>query len=113
MPQVTEHTGKTRMIFMGAAALTDGFRLIGFETRADPAPQDVEKLLRELVNRRHSAFVVLDQDLSRQEIPMLERVRSEGGHIVICTVPPLNDPDRFATRIDDRLQMMLGGGGLI
>jgi hypothetical protein len=29
----------------------------------------------------------------------------------VVTVPPLNDADQFSTRIDKRLQMMLGGIG--
>ncbi len=111
MSQNPEHYAHTRMIFMGASALTDGFRLIGFETWPEPKPQDVEKLLRELVNKRQNAFLILDQELAREDMPMLERVRAEGGHIVVCTVPPLNDPEAFSTRIDNRLQMMLGGIG--
>jgi vacuolar-type H+-ATPase subunit F/Vma7 len=111
MTQIPERSAHTRMIFMGSAALTDGFRLIGFETRADPKPQEVEKLLRELVNKRQNAFLVLDQTLADADMPMLDRVRAEGGHIVVVTVPPLNDADQFSTRIDKRLQMMLGGIG--
>jgi len=101
------------MLFMGASALTDGFRLIGFETWAEPEPKTVEKLLRELVNKRQNAFLVLDQNLADKEIPTLERVRAEGGHIVVVTVPPLNDPEQFKTRIDERLKMMLGGATLV
>ncbi len=97
------------MLFMGDSALSDGFRLIGFETLADPTPKAVDILVRELVNKRCNAFLVIDQALADADIPILEQVRAEGGHIVIATVPPLNDPGRFHTRIDERLQMMLGG----
>lgn len=101
------------MIFMGSTALTDGFRLIGFETWAAPTPKDVDRILRELINKRQNAFLVIDQVLAEADIPMLDRVRAEGGHIVVSAVPPLNQPQQFRTRIDDRLQTMLGGEGLL
>ncbi len=97
------------MLFMGDSALSDGFRLIGFEALADPTPKAVDTLVRELVNNRCNAFLVIDQALADAGIHILEQVRAEGGHIVIATVPPLNDPGKFRTRIDERLRMMLGG----
>ena len=36
MAPTADHHAHTRMLFLGEAALTDGFRLIGFETWADP-----------------------------------------------------------------------------
>jgi vacuolar-type H+-ATPase subunit F/Vma7 len=112
------HAGITRLIFMGEPALTDGFRLIGFETWADPSVQEIEKLMRELVNKRHNALVVIDQGLADADIPIFKRVRSEGGHIIITTVPPLAAPDSLHGRIDAKLEKMLsaanlgqGGGG--
>jgi vacuolar-type H+-ATPase subunit F/Vma7 len=44
------------MIFMGEAQLADGFRLIGFETWADPSFDEVEKLVRDLIVRRQNVF---------------------------------------------------------
>ncbi len=109
MTSSSPQSAHTRMIFMGASALADGFRLIGFETWPDPTPKDLARLIRELVNNRQKAFVLIDQDLDEADIPILEQVRAGGGYIVLSTVPPLSDPGRFHTRIDDRLHMMLGG----
>jgi vacuolar-type H+-ATPase subunit F/Vma7 len=108
MTSSSDHLAQTRMIFMGEAPLTDGFRLIGFETIADPPAEQVEKLLRELVNKRQNAFIIIDQRLAEADLPALNRVRAEGGHIVVAVVPPLNRPDSFRLAIDDRLQVMLG-----
>jgi vacuolar-type H+-ATPase subunit F/Vma7 len=102
MPQ----TQRTRMIFLGESPLADGFRLIGFEARADPTPEQVEKLVRELINKRENVFIVIDQGLAEAKIPAIDRVRNEGGHILVSVVPPLNDPDNYRTLIDDRLRAM-------
>ena len=40
----------TRLIAMGTGPLTDGFRLIGFETVPEANSDDVETLLAELLN---------------------------------------------------------------
>lgn len=105
----TRDTAQTRMIFMGEAPLTDGFRLIGFETWADPSVAEVETVVRQLVNRHQSALVVLDQALAEANIPVVNRVRAEGGRIVITAVPPLNAADSFHTLIDERLNALFGG----
>ncbi len=104
-----EFGGRTRMIFMGESALTDGFRLVGFETYADPEPKAVEKLVRQLIARRENAFLVLDRKLAQQDIPAIRQVRREGGHILVTVVPPLAEPDCFHCQIDDRLQTLLRG----
>ena len=109
-PQRSDHT---RLIFMGGAPLTDGFRLIGFETWAAPTTEQVEKIVRELINQRENAFLIIDQELAESGIPMLDRVRQEGGHIVVATVPPLQRPESFRLSIDDRLRAMLGASNLV
>jgi vacuolar-type H+-ATPase subunit F/Vma7 len=99
------------MIFMGEAQLADGFRLIGFETRADPTLEEVEKLVREMISRRQNAFLVIDRRIAEAELPSIQQVRREGGHIVVTPVPPLNKPDSFHLRIDDRLQTLFAATG--
>ena len=54
----------TRMIFLGNAALTDGFRLIGFEALTDPSVEQLERLLRQLQESRANAFIVVDHALA-------------------------------------------------
>lgn len=111
MAHNTEPTIGTRMIFMGESQLAHGFRLIGFETWADPSLDEVEKLVRELIVRRHNAFLVIDRRIAEAELPSIQRVRKEGGHIVVTPVPPLNQPDSFHLRIDDRLQAIFAATG--
>ena len=98
----------TRMIFMGDASLTDGFRLIGFQTWADPSVEEMEQILGELMQSRSSAFIILDSHLAKAHSAVLERVRTEGGRIIITEVPPLNEPDNFHRDIDDKVQSLLG-----
>jgi len=104
-----EHSAETRMIFMGESALTDGFRLIGFETHPDPGVEEVERIVRKLVINREKAFLILDRKLAQQEIPVIQQLRKEGGHILVTVVPPLCDPDCFHCQIDDHLQTMMAG----
>jgi len=104
----TNDATPTRMLFLGDSALTDGFQLIGFETWPDPSVQQLEEVISELVNTRTNAFVVLDCRLAQQHARILERVRAEGGRIVVTEVPPLNEPDRFQSHIDRQLRSLLG-----
>ena len=96
------------MMFLGDATLTDGFRLIGFETMADPTEEELERVLQQLVNEKQNAFVVLDHRLSNCDSRMLQQVRAEGGRIIITEVPPLDTPDRFHCKIDDEVRSLLG-----
>ena len=113
MTQTAEHPTRTRMLFLGEAPLTDGFRLIGFETWADPTTEQVEKVVKELVNKHQNAFVVIDQRVADANIPVVNQVRGEGGHIVITVAPPLNDPEGFRLPIDDRLSTLFGASNLL
>jgi vacuolar-type H+-ATPase subunit F/Vma7 len=100
------------MLFLGDAALTDGFQLIGFETWADPSEEVLDEVLSELHESRRNAFIVLDTRLSESGSPMLERVRREGGRILITVVPPLNDPNGFRCGIDNQVDSLTGNGSL-
>lgn len=111
MANTAEHSTGTRMIFMGDSNLAHGFRLIGFETWADPSLDEVEKLVRELILRRQNTFLVVDRRIADANLPSILRVRKEGGHIVVTPVPPLNEPDSFHLRIDDRLQTIFAATG--
>lgn len=110
MNSVDEQVAPTRMIFMGEASLTDGFKLIGFETWADPTPDVLEQQLEQLIKQREKAFIILGHTLANCDSDLLKQVRSEGGHIIITQIPALADPDNFQCEIDDRLQVLLGGG---
>jgi vacuolar-type H+-ATPase subunit F/Vma7 len=102
------------MLFLGDDSLADGFRLIGFETFPNPETTEVDRLIRELLKTGAKAFVIVDDHLMRAGIPSLERVRAEGGRIVVSSVPRLKEPPRLVSDVADRLDAMFGkaaGGG--
>jgi vacuolar-type H+-ATPase subunit F/Vma7 len=103
----------TRMIFLGADSLADGFRLIGFETHANPSADDVDQLFRTLRHSRDKAFVVVDEAVMRSGAGNLARVRREGGRIVVVAVPPLAGPVELESEVADRLQAMFGSSSLL
>lgn len=100
-----------RLLFLGNDGLADGFRLIGFETHVNPRPEEVERLLRDLVRDRDHALVIVEDALMHADIPTLHQVRREGGRIVVVAVPPLSGPPRLASDVAARLAAMFGGGG--
>lgn len=110
---VEQETGRpTRMLFMGDESLADGFRLIGFEAHPDPEPEDVNRVVRDLVRGREKAFIVVDDRLMASDIPFLERVRNEGGRIVVIAVPALNAPPELASEVAERLSALFGAAAL-
>jgi vacuolar-type H+-ATPase subunit F/Vma7 len=94
---------------MGSHSLADGFRLIGFETHADPEPADVTRVLRELQRGRDSAFVILDDAIMAWDLPTLAQLRREGGRIIVISLPPLESrPPRLTSDVAARLQNLFG-----
>jgi vacuolar-type H+-ATPase subunit F/Vma7 len=104
--------GGTRLIFMGEAALTEGFRLIGFETYADASEKDLDRVLADLLQSRARAFLVLDDSLAQCCSTRLRQVRTEGGRIVVTEVPRLREPQEFRGALDDQVRSLLGGADL-
>jgi vacuolar-type H+-ATPase subunit F/Vma7 len=102
----------TRLIFMGEAALTEGFRLIGFETWPDASERELDQVLGDLLKSRARAFLVLDDSLSQCCSVRLRQVRSEGGRIVVTEVPRLREPQEFRGAIDAQVRTLLGGQDL-
>lgn len=110
MPEDLPQGHKTRLLFLGDDRLADGFRLIGFETLPSPDPETVDGVFRELLRSRERAFVIVDDQITRSGIKGLERVRGEGGRIVVVSVPQLSEPPRLASEVSDRLAAMFGNG---
>jgi vacuolar-type H+-ATPase subunit F/Vma7 len=102
---------QTRQLFLGDASLATGFRLAGFEIFPDADAAQLDQLLSELLATRTPAFVVIDQALAASNSRRLEEVRREGGRILLTQVPPLNQPERMHSAIDDRIQQLLGLDG--
>ncbi len=109
MIHIEDNNHPTRMLFMGEAALTDGFKLIGFETWADPSQEILDNELTRLLRNREKAFIILGHKLANCDSALLRKIRAEGGYIVITQVPSLAEPDNFHCEIDDRLQQLIGG----
>ena len=107
-----EPGSSTRMLFLGEESLADGFRLIGFETHPDPTPEAVDQVLRILSRNREKAFVVVDDRVMRADIPNLQRLRREGGRIVVIAVPPLNAPPVLSSEVADRLTVLFGAASV-
>jgi len=98
----------TRMLFVGDDSLADGFRLIGFETFPNATPGEVDKLFQALIRNGEKAFVIVDDRLMEADIPSLQRVRAEGGRIVITSIPRLHEAPRLASDVAERLDAMFG-----
>jgi len=106
----TEHP--TRTLFMGDDSLCDGFRLIGFETWANPSDEEVEKVLRQLSAGRENAFVIVDHHILHADIPTLQQIRKEGGRIVVIAVPPLKSPGDLSVDVARQVQSMFGSSSV-
>ncbi|MCU7797959.1 MAG: V-type ATP synthase subunit F [Candidatus Thiodiazotropha sp. (ex Myrtea spinifera)] len=98
-----------RNIFIGGPALTDGFRLIGFETLTDPDGYQLDRLLSELQKEKQRALLIIEQSVNHVGSKMLDQIRSEGGRIVLSEVPSLHDPESFQCELDAQLKKLTGG----
>ncbi len=101
-----------RMIALGSAALMEGFALIGFETHADPSPDDIETLMHELMRSQQAALVVIEQSLARQPGRHLQHAQREGGRIVITEIPEIHLSGGYHSRVESLVQGILGSAAL-
>jgi len=101
------------MLFLGEDSLAEGFSVIGFETRANPAPAEVDRIFRELLAAREKAFVIVDDEVMQMDVEHLKRVRREGGRIVVVAVPKLAAPPQLGSEVAERLASMFGGATLM
>jgi vacuolar-type H+-ATPase subunit F/Vma7 len=104
---------RTRMIFIGSQALSDGFRLIGFETLTEPEVNQLDRLIGGLLEQRVNALLVIEQTINALDSKMLQLIRKEGGRIVLSEVPSLRDPTCFQCDLDRQIEKLLGGGNLL
>jgi vacuolar-type H+-ATPase subunit F/Vma7 len=103
---------QTRLIIMGSVALTDGFRLLGFEAWSGPTPEQIESLMTQILEGDTRALVVLEQQLADCACPALERCRAECNRVVVVEIPPLQDPQAYHPRIEALLRETLGPAAL-
>lgn len=109
---VREDTPDTRLIALGSAAITEGFNLIGFETLPDATAQELDELLGELVRRRQKALVLVEDYLARGSGATLERVRMEGGRIVVAEIPALHAAGDYHPQVEELILSILGPSAL-
>ncbi len=101
-------TSHARLVVLGSAGLCEGFGLIGAEAYPDADQAQVEKVLAALVTEQASALVLLEAHLAHQGGPWLNRLRNEGGRIVVTEVPPLAAPGSYAPAVDEVVHAVLG-----
>lgn len=111
-PETDTPPGSARLLVLGSAGLVEGFRLIGAEVYADADPTTVETVLDELVSAGDEALVLLETHLAHAGGPWLNRLRNEGGHIVITELPPLPAPHDYAPAVDEVVRAVLGPDAL-
>ncbi len=97
-----------RLVVLGSAGLTEGFSLIGAEVHPDADPAKVEEVLEQLVQEGVQALVLLDAGLAHAGGAWLNRLRNEGGRIVVTELPPLAAPRDYAPAVDDVVRSVLG-----
>ena len=97
-----------RVVVLGSAGLTEGFGLIGAEVHPDADPARVEEVLAQLVRDGDPALVLLESGLSHAGGFWLDRLRNEGGRIVVTELPPLAAPQDYSPAVDDVVRAVLG-----
>ena len=100
--------GSARLVVLGSAGLAGGFGLIGAEAHADADPATVETVLEQLVKSGDAALVLLETTLAHGAGYWLNRLRNEGGRIVITELPPLGAPHDYAPAVDAVVRAVLG-----
>ena len=108
MPESNLPSGNARLVVLGSAGLVDGFRLIGAEVHAEADPATVDSVLGQLVKSGDAALVLLETRLAHAGGAWLDRLRNEGGRIVITELPPLHAPQDYAPAVDAVVHAILG-----
>lgn len=101
-----------RLVVIGTAYLVHGFSLIGAEIYADADSAKVEEVLADLVKSGDEGWCCW-----RATSPMLadtgwDRLRNEGGRIVVTELPHLAAPYDYAPAVDDVVRAVLGPDAL-
>jgi vacuolar-type H+-ATPase subunit F/Vma7 len=97
-----------RIIAIGHQALMDGFALLGVETHVDLNEQGVDKLLTGLIRSRQRALVYLQQNLVDMDLPVIKKLRGEGGDILISVIPDILSADGYQAPVDQLISRVLG-----
>lgn len=101
-------SSSARLVVLGSAGLAEGFSLIGAEVYPDADSAQVDAVLAGLVQEGAQALVLLEADLARSGGQWLNRLRNEGGSIVVTELPSLSSPEHYAPAVDDVVRAVLG-----
>ncbi len=107
-PEAGLPQGSARLVVLGSAGLAGGFSLIGAEVHADADAATVEAVLEQMAKRGDEALVLLETHLAHSGGYWLNRLRNEGGRIVITELPPLPAPHDYAPAVDTVVRAVLG-----
>ncbi len=109
---MTTESASGRLVVLGSAGLTEGFSLIGAEVYPDADAATVERVLAELARAGAAALVLLESHLAHAGGPWLNRLRNEGGRIVVTELPALAAPEAYAPAVDEVVRAVLGAEAL-
>jgi vacuolar-type H+-ATPase subunit F/Vma7 len=111
---MTADSPHTRMIAIGSEAVVTGFSMIGFESVADPEPDEVRELVEQLEHTHQRAFLIIEQYMAQKLKKLLHPLQQEGGDILIMEVPAINEPEKLtswlSSRIEKKYKSSLVGG---
>jgi hypothetical protein len=79
-------------VVLGSAGLAEGFSLIGAEVHPDADPAKVEEVLGQLVRTAAKPWSCWNRSLAHAGGHWLNRLRNEGGRIVVTELPPCRPP---------------------
>lgn len=108
MRRDANNPGSARLVVLGSAGLTEGFSLIGAEVHPDADAAKLEVVLAQLVRDGAQALVLVEAHLSHAGGHWLDRLRNEGGRIVVTELPALHAPHEYAPAVDEVVRAVLG-----
>lgn len=106
--QASAASGSARLVVLGSAGLTEGFSLIGAEVYPQADQATVEEVLESLVKQGAEALVLLETSLAHGTGNWLNRLRNEGGRILITELPALSAPQHYTPAVDEIVRNVLG-----
>ena len=97
-----------KIIAVGDSALMDGFALLGIKTYADESVDVINAMLKELDRDHETALVFIQQDPGNVRIPMLQQLRNQGGRILICEIPALQEVHNYQPEVEKLISRVMG-----
>ena len=96
------------ILAIGSRELMDGFALLGITTHVLEDAAEIDRLLSDLARRRERALVYIQQDMIDEQTPSVQKLRLEGGSILICEIPPLGGAAEYRPQVEKLIRRVLG-----